>query len=33
VKEFLLPNDNHVVIDKLGVMAYQGTGSEKIFRA
>jgi hypothetical protein len=33
VKEFLLPNDNHVVIDKLGVMAYQGTASEKIFRA
>ena len=33
VKDYLLTSDNHVVIDKLGVMAYQGTGSEKIFRA
>lgn len=33
VKDFLLSQEKHGVIDKLGVMAYQGTASEKIFRA
>lgn len=33
VKDFILLTDRHSVIDKLGVMAYQGTASENTFRA
>lgn len=33
VKDFILLTDRHIVIDKLGVMAYQGTASENTFRA
>ena len=33
LKEFLLTNEKHIEIDKLGIIAYQGTNSEKIFKA
>ncbi|QXV65787.1 hypothetical protein INP83_01435 [Mucilaginibacter sp. 21P] len=32
-KEFLMVRDNHIEIDRLGIMAHQGANSEKIFYA
>lgn len=32
VKNYFLPLDRHIEIDRLGVLAYQGTHSENIFR-
>ena len=32
VKDYLMVSEKHIEIDRLGIMAYQGTNSEKIFR-
>lgn len=32
VKDYLMVSEKHIEIDRLGVMAYQGINSEKIFR-
>ena len=32
VKDYLMVSENHIEVDRLGVMAYQGANSEKIFR-